>query len=183
MYYVIFDEGNVVAGMYDNIEYVIEKYVTIDDELYNYICNIPGRCSFDISIPKEIYTIEDKDKITLLEDIPIIEETMDEKVTRLEQENYQLKNQNMIQDELINVSMMATDEMFSMFEPLLSSQPVVTAINTSTTTTRRKRSIMEVKRPMVDLYVAMVMRGLKTIDEVPVRYREQVKSILSQLEA
>lgn len=35
---------------------------------------------------------------------------------------------------------------------------------------------------MVDLYVAMVMRGLKTIDEVPTRYREQVKVILNQLE-
>ena len=34
---------------------------------------------------------------------------------------------------------------------------------------------------MVDMYVAMVQRGLKTIEEVPVRYREQVKKILEQL--
>lgn len=32
------------------------------------------------------------------------------------------------------------------------------------------------------MYVAMVIRGLKTIDEVPARYREQVKEILAQLE-
>ena len=28
--------------------------------------------------------------------------------------------------------------------------------------------------PMVELYVVMIQRGLKTIDQVPVRYREQI---------
>ena len=35
---------------------------------------------------------------------------------------------------------------------------------------------------MVELYVVMVQRGLKTIDQVPVRYREQVKVILESVE-
>ena len=35
---------------------------------------------------------------------------------------------------------------------------------------------------MVELYVVMVQRGLKTIDQVPVRYREQVKVILEAVE-
>ena len=35
---------------------------------------------------------------------------------------------------------------------------------------------------MVELYVVMVQRGLKTIDQVPVRYREQVKAILETIE-
>ena len=35
---------------------------------------------------------------------------------------------------------------------------------------------------MVDMYVAMIIRGLKTIDEVPLRYREEVRMILEQLE-
>ena len=35
---------------------------------------------------------------------------------------------------------------------------------------------------IVDLYVAMVIRGLKTIEEVPVRYREEVRQILEKLE-
>ena len=35
---------------------------------------------------------------------------------------------------------------------------------------------------MVELYVVMVQRGLKTIDQVPVRYREQVKAILAAVE-
>ena len=36
--------------------------------------------------------------------------------------------------------------------------------------------------PMVELYVVMIQRGLKTIDQVPVRYREQVKVILESVE-
>ena len=35
---------------------------------------------------------------------------------------------------------------------------------------------------MVDLYVAMIQRGIKTIDQVPLRYREEVRRILEELE-
>ena len=35
---------------------------------------------------------------------------------------------------------------------------------------------------MVELYVVMVQRGLKTIDQVPARYREDVKALLAELE-
>ena len=35
---------------------------------------------------------------------------------------------------------------------------------------------------MVELYVVMVQRGLKTIEQVPARYREQVKAILAAVE-
>ena len=35
---------------------------------------------------------------------------------------------------------------------------------------------------MVDLYVCMVQRGLKTIEQIPVRYRAQVQTILDALE-
>lgn len=35
---------------------------------------------------------------------------------------------------------------------------------------------------MVELYVVMVQRGLKTIDQVPARYREDVKDLLAELE-
>ena len=78
-----------------------------------------------------------------------------------------VENINKIQDELINISLLATDEIFMMIEPLLSE------VNTYNIGGNNK---------MVDMYVAMVQRGLKTIDEVPVRYREQVKNILEQLE-
>ena len=35
---------------------------------------------------------------------------------------------------------------------------------------------------MVELYVVMVQRGLKTLEEVPARYREQVRQILEKVE-
>ena len=35
---------------------------------------------------------------------------------------------------------------------------------------------------MVELYVVLIQRGLKTIEQVPARYREQVKAILAAIE-
>ena len=35
---------------------------------------------------------------------------------------------------------------------------------------------------MVELYTVMVQRGLKTIEEVPERYREQVRALLEEVE-
>lgn len=81
-----------------------------------------------------------------------------------------MQETNKNQDDLINVSLCATDEMYMMLEPLLQSVPQTLQIN--------ERMVSK----MVDLYVAMVIRGLKTIDEVPLRYREEVKKILEQLE-
>ena len=35
---------------------------------------------------------------------------------------------------------------------------------------------------IVELYIVMVQRGLRTIDQVPARYREQVRALLEQVE-
>ena len=35
---------------------------------------------------------------------------------------------------------------------------------------------------MVELYVVMIQRGLRTIDQVPVRYRAKVQALLDSLE-
>lgn len=85
-------------------------------------------------------------------------------LNRLDEINITNKNQ----DNLIDVTLCATDEMYMMIEPLLAAQPQM--IN--------EKGVSK----MVDMYAAMVIRGLKTIDEVPARYREQVKEILAQLE-
>ncbi len=81
------------------------------------------------------------------------------------QEQYEV---NQTQDSLIDISLCATDEMYMMIEPLLQSVPQ----------TISERMVSK----MVDMYVAMVIRGLKTIEEVPARYREEVKETLSKLE-
>ena len=74
-----------------------------------------------------------------------------------------LKEENEKQDELIDTTLLATDEMYMMLEPLLASQVNLTS---------------EYISRMAAMYVAMVQRGLKTIDEVPVRYREEVRAII-----
>ena len=35
---------------------------------------------------------------------------------------------------------------------------------------------------MVELYAVMVQRGLRTIDQVPARYREEVRALLEKVE-
>lgn len=80
----------------------------------------------------------------------------------------QIKQTNTTQDSLIDIALLATDEMYMMIEPLLAQQPQFV----------NGKGVSK----MVDMYVAMVIRGLKTIDEVPARYREQVREILAQLE-
>ena len=88
-----------------------------------------------------------------------IDEKLITKITEIDKEN-------LIQNELIDISLLATDEMFMMLEPLLESMMI------------NERGLNK----MVEMYVAMIMRGLKTVDEVPLRYREDVRRILEELE-
>ena len=88
-----------------------------------------------------------------------IDEKLITKITEIDKEN-------LIQNELIDISLLATDEMYMMIEPLLEAIII------------NERGVSK----MVDMYVAMIMRDLKTIDEVPLRYREEVRLILEQLE-
>ena len=97
------------------------------------------------------------------------EPTLEEKIELLEDENKKIKEVNNTQDILIDTTMMATDEVFMMLEPILEMIPQTMSL---------ERSVSK----MVDMYVAMVQRGLKTIEQVPARYREEVREILAKLE-
>ena len=101
--------------------------------------------------------------------IPQHEPTLEEKIELLEDENKKIKEVNNTQDILIDTTMLATDEIFTMIEPILDLVPENIYL---------ERSVSK----MVDMYVAMVQRGLKTIEQVPMRYREEVRRILSELE-
>lgn len=95
---------------------------------------------------------------------------IEEKIELLEDENKKIKEVNNTQDILIDITMMATDEVYTMLEPILEMIPQKTM--------SLERSVSK----MVDMYVAMVQRDLKTIDQVPARYREEVARILAELE-
>lgn len=112
-------------------------------------------------LTKEYIIIEEE--VEELGDNPIeIEPSLEEKIE-------ELKEENKTQDMLINTTMLATDEIFTMIEPILELTP-------QTINLERGNS------KMVDLYVAMIQRGIKTIDQVPMRYREEVRRILEELE-
>lgn len=88
-------------------------------------------------------------------------------VSTLSLRNRETQEINETQDHIIDASLCAVDELYMMYE---------------TTQEVEAMSADEEGSRMVDMYVAMVQRGLKTIDQVPVRYRERVREILAQLE-
>lgn len=77
---------------------------------------------------------------------------------------------NETQDFMIDTTMLALDELFMIFEPLLAAVPMTTSL-------RREEA-----NPMVELYVVMIQRGLKTIDQVPERYKAEVQVLLDIIE-
>ena len=83
-------------------------------------------------------------------------------------QNEEVFNRLDTHDELFDVNMLAIDELFTILEPLMVE-------------TYSMNEEMEVN-PMVELYVVMVQRGLKTLEQVPARYREQVRQILEKVE-
>ena len=91
--------------------------------------------------------------------------TLTEAYYQLLNENRVLKEENKKQYELIDITMLVTDEMYMKLEPLLAK-------------TLSERGVSRI----INMYKAMVQRGIKTLEEVPARYREQVREILERLE-
>ena len=71
-------------------------------------------------------------------------------------------------DELFDVNMLAIDELFTILESLM----------VETYSLNEEREV----NPMVELYVVMIQRGLKTLEQVPASYREQVRQILEKVD-
>lgn len=81
---------------------------------------------------------------------------------------------------LTDVMLCAIDEVFMMLDPLISvSEEVVMSMENSD---QLGELLNKEVSKMVELYVVMVQRGLKTIEQVPARYREQVKALLAEVE-
>ena len=96
-------------------------------------------------------------------------EVVEEVKKTIEEQIEELTEVNITQDKLIDTTMLATDEIFTMIEPILDLVP-------------QNLSLERGVSKMVDMYVAMIQRGIKTIDQVPVRYREEVRRVLEELE-
>lgn len=117
---------------------------------------------------KKTDTYSEKVYLGIYGDIEDYEEIIDEKFANKLYDNIQSLNKKIeertnLQNELIDINMFAVDEIFSLIEPLL-------LMSLSTEETSK----------MAELYVAMIKRGLKTLDEIPSKYRGQVVKLLEK---
>lgn len=92
-------------------------------------------------------------------------------------------------ENLTDVVLLAIDEMYQMLEPLEDDTTTLSMdsnceISTYSLSAPKTLSNINIKEGhiMVQLYAVMVQRGLKTIEQVPARYRDQVKALLDAVE-
>ena len=94
------------------------------------------------------------------------------KVSILEAENEKLKVEQEQQNEEILVNMLANTEMFEM---ILGMMPMTLSIEDKNTKNNGGNS-------MIEVYCTLIIKGVKTIEDVPLVIREQVIERLKQLE-
>lgn len=122
-----------------------------------------------MKVKKMIYDFLTKQYKIIEEEIEELEDELIDIPGTLEEKIEKLQEENKTQDILIDTTMLATDELYTMVEPILEAIPQTMTLERSTS-------------KMADMYVCMIQRGLKTIEQIPVRYREEVKRILAELE-
>ena len=80
---------------------------------------------------------------------------------------------------LTDVLLCAIDDLFSQVDPLLTVSEELCIMGEFESKSRINALGGD---SMVELYVVMIQRGLKTIEQVPARYREQVQALLTAVE-
>ena len=97
---------------------------------------------------------------------------IENKISILTEENEKLKQEQEQQNEEILVNMLANTEMF---EIILGMIPMTLSIDEKNTKNSGGSS-------MIEVYVTLIIKGVKTIEDVPLVIREQVIERLKQLE-
>lgn len=94
MYYVVFDDDRILVGVFEQSSDIDESYITIDEELYQYIMSIHGRKKFNCNYKKTVYTIEDAGcfECIPLEPVKTELELLQEETVRLKQELQDIKS-------------------------------------------------------------------------------------------
>ena len=84
-------------------------------------------------------------------------------------------------ESITDIVLNSIDEVFMMIEPLIAiNEEILMSLDSLPPEPLNEIINKEVSK-MVELYVVMIQRGLKTIDQVPTRYREQVRELLEQV--
>lgn len=95
------------------------------------------------------------------------------RVSTLENETSQLQDAVNTQEEVINYNLLATTELYEAIEPPIE---VALALDPN------NENIKEVKSKMVEVYAILILKGLKTIEQVPIKLRPQVEAMLEELQ-
>lgn len=80
---------------------------------------------------------------------------------------------------LTDILLCAIDDLYSQIEPLLTVSEELCIMGEFESKSRINALGGD---SMVELYAVMIQRGLKTIEQVPARYREQVQALLDAVE-
>ena len=129
-----------------------------DFMILNY-CYKPSEFGYSIYPAKDYSTLEMLDKT-------------ENKISILEAENEKLKIEQEQQNEEILVNMLANTEMFEM---ILGMMPMTLSEEDKNTKNNGGNS-------MIEVYCTLIIKGVKTIEDVPLVIREQVIERLRQLE-
>lgn len=186
LYYCLLT-GNVLQLVGDMAGNVIEPTFEQDYEVYN---NLKERDKSTIGLLKFEYgeypklsenstgvsiDLETKQPIFNYEPLPEVPyepsrvDILENKISALEAENKSLKVEQEQQDEEILVNMLANTEMFEM---ILGMMPTTLSIENKNNGGSN----------MVEVYVTLIIKGIKAVEDVPLAIKEKVIERLKQLE-
>lgn len=189
LYYCLLT-GNVLQLVGDMAGNVIEPTFEQDYEVYN---NLKERDKSTIGLLKFEYgeypklsenstgvsiDLETKQPIFNYEPLPEVPyepsrvDILENKISALEAENKSLKIEQDQQNEEILVNMLANTEMFEM---ILGEQPMTLSIEKNIKNTGGSMGIC-------DVYVTLIIKGIKAVEDVPLAIKEKVIERLKQLE-
>lgn len=179
--------GNVIQIIGDCQGYVKETTFDYDYKIYTELKerdkNTIGLLQFKFGeYPKlskgstgVMVNLENKELIFTYEELPVPPqepseiEIMQGKISVLESENEKLKVEEEKQNEEILVNMLANTEMFEM---ILGMMPTTLSIENKNNG----------GNSMIEVYCTLIIKGIKTIEEVPLVIREKVIERLKELE-
>ena len=187
IYYCLLS-GNVIKIIGDMQGYVKEATLDEDYEIYTELKERDkdsiGLLTFEYGeYPKlsqnstgVMVNLETKELVFSYEELPQEPqepteiEIIQEKISILEEENKNLKTEQEQQNEEILVNMLANTEMFEM---ILGMMPM---------TLSEDKTKNNGGNSMIEVYCTLIIKGVKTIEDVPLVIREQVIERLKQLE-
>lgn len=100
----------------------------------------------------------------------VVEQDYRIKVDKFKAKIFNLEEGQMQQDSEILINMMANTEMFEILLGMMPSQINSNSLNSKGV------------NPMVEVYVTLIIKGVKTVDDAPLVIREQVIERLKQLD-